>query len=349
MAKGDRWRIEVPIDAEGGASSGTGELKELNKNVKKLDKTMFLNVDVIEALSSIAGSLFKVIQPLFKLLGILLVVIFLPLMPLLKSIIEALEEFVSDVADAGGGLKGLVSAIIENFDADEFIGLAAILAGMLVIAFGTGLATIGWSSIILGIVILYGDELAQGIIKSIGKFWAGVLAAVLVAASSLLLFAFGGWLLLIAGGTVAFAIVFWDKIKQTLKDMALAFLGIGSKIKQKIVDSFKVLYKIGQIIVDAVKDAVSNLGSFVSGFFGGPKATGGPVASGTSYLVGEKGPEIFTPSSNGNIIPNNKIGGNTTIQINNPIVRKDSDIKMIANEVSKVMQRQLSGRISTGI
>jgi hypothetical protein len=33
---------------------------------------------------------------------------------------------------------------------------------------------------------------------------------------------------------------------------------------------------------------------------------GGPVSSGSSYLVGERGPEIFTPSSAGNIISNQK-------------------------------------------
>lgn len=37
---------------------------------------------------------------------------------------------------------------------------------------------------------------------------------------------------------------------------------------------------------------------------GGARASGGPVISGSTYLVGEKGPELFTPNSNGNIIPN---------------------------------------------
>ncbi len=38
-------------------------------------------------------------------------------------------------------------------------------------------------------------------------------------------------------------------------------------------------------------------------------ATGGPASAGRSYLVGEKGPEIFTPKSSGTVIPNNMIGG----------------------------------------
>lgn len=45
----------------------------------------------------------------------------------------------------------------------------------------------------------------------------------------------------------------------------------------------------------------------IKGFFGGARAGGGPVASGTTYLVGENGPELFTPSSAGSIIPNHNL------------------------------------------
>lgn len=38
--------------------------------------------------------------------------------------------------------------------------------------------------------------------------------------------------------------------------------------------------------------------------FGGPKAAGGPVAGDRTYLVGEKGPELFAPGRSGAIIPN---------------------------------------------
>lgn len=45
----------------------------------------------------------------------------------------------------------------------------------------------------------------------------------------------------------------------------------------------------------------------LKGFFGGGKAVGGPVSAGTTYLVGENGPELFTPSSAGSIIPNHNL------------------------------------------
>ena len=50
--------------------------------------------------------------------------------------------------------------------------------------------------------------------------------------------------------------------------------------------------------------------------FRGPRAAGGPVAPGGSYLVGERGPELFTPSSSGNITPNSAMGGGNTITVN---------------------------------
>lgn len=43
------------------------------------------------------------------------------------------------------------------------------------------------------------------------------------------------------------------------------------------------------------------------------KAAGGNVNSGQSYIVGERGPELFTPSTSGNITPNNKLSGATTL------------------------------------
>lgn len=54
---------------------------------------------------------------------------------------------------------------------------------------------------------------------------------------------------------------------------------------------------------------VKGISGAIENIFGGGRATGGPVTGGTTYLVGEKGPELFTPGSSGNIIPNNRIGG----------------------------------------
>jgi len=46
------------------------------------------------------------------------------------------------------------------------------------------------------------------------------------------------------------------------------------------------------------------------------RASGGPVMAGGSYVVGERGPELFTPGTSGNITPNNAIGGGGNITVN---------------------------------
>jgi hypothetical protein len=51
--------------------------------------------------------------------------------------------------------------------------------------------------------------------------------------------------------------------------------------------------------------------------FSGFRASGGPVSGGSSYIVGEKGPELFTPGTSGSITPNNALGGaGNTITVN---------------------------------
>ena len=69
-------------------------------------------------------------------------------------------------------------------------------------------------------------------------------------------------------------------------------------------------------IGDAIAGGVS---SIFGSMFGGGKATGGAVDSGTTYLVGEKGPELFTPERSGAIIPNHALqrpAGGVNIVVN---------------------------------
>ncbi len=76
--------------------------------------------------------------------------------------------------------------------------------------------------------------------------------------------------------------------------------------------------------------------SLGAALFGGGKASGGDVSSGTTYLVGENGPELFTPSNNGNIIPNNALrGGGDTYNIYAPGADK-AGLAMLANAIRAV-------------
>lgn len=54
--------------------------------------------------------------------------------------------------------------------------------------------------------------------------------------------------------------------------------------------------------------------SALGGMFGGAKAGGGDVIEGRAYLVGENGPEMFTPRTTGTITPSGATGGATIVQ-----------------------------------
>lgn len=48
-----------------------------------------------------------------------------------------------------------------------------------------------------------------------------------------------------------------------------------------------------------------NLGGLLGSILGLPgRATGGPVSPGRGYMVGERGPELFIPTSAGRVVPN---------------------------------------------
>ncbi len=53
-----------------------------------------------------------------------------------------------------------------------------------------------------------------------------------------------------------------------------------------------------------------SLAGLVGGLFGLPgRATGGPVAAGRAYMVGERGPELFVPTAAGRVEANGQGGG----------------------------------------
>ena len=81
----------------------------------------------------------------------------------------------------------------------------------------------------------------------------------------------------------------------------------------------------------------------------GMRAAGGPVAGGTPYIVGEKGPELFMPGRSGTVIPNDALGGggSTNVVVNvdasgNSNVQGDqAQAKQLGVVVSAAVQAEL--------
>ena len=76
----------------------------------------------------------------------------------------------------------------------------------------------------------------------------------------------------------------------------------GAKSLQEVLSD--VLKDIGKMLISfGIKSLLGGIDIGGTKIFGGGKAAGGPVSSNSTYMVGEKGPELFVPSTAGTIIP----------------------------------------------
>lgn len=110
-----------------------------------------------------------------------------------------------------------------------------------------------------------------------------------------------------------------DRIAAELIASKLADFLFGGKTSGSGSGTTGLLQNIGNLFASFGGSFGGAAGSGNASFTGQglltPRAHGGPVFAGGSYVVGEDGPELFSPSSNGRITPNNELGGNITTNI----------------------------------
>lgn len=99
-----------------------------------------------------------------------------------------------------------------------------------------------------------------------------------------------------------------------------------------VVDSIRRL-------IDIVKSnpLIAGIGNVIANAFGGGRAAGGPVNTGTSYVVGENGPELFVPRTAGRIIPNGGNGSTINITVNGAI-----DPSSTARQIADLLKSEAS-------
>ncbi len=111
------------------------------------------------------------------------------------------------------------------------------------------------------------------------------------------------------------------------------YAAIGQTIEQEITGALLGATSASEALSNVLNAASRQLMNFALGSFnlGGEKgsgsgifgaiadifrANGGPVKGGRSYIVGERGPEVFTPGISGGITPNSALGGaNVTVNV----------------------------------
>ncbi|MDZ7629689.1 MAG: phage tail tape measure C-terminal domain-containing protein [Parvularculaceae bacterium] len=111
----------------------------------------------------------------------------------------------------------------------------------------------------------------------------------------------------------------------SLKGLSRAIL---NDLKRAAIDSF-------------IRKPVENLlFSALSGAFGGGRAAGGFVAAGQSYLVGERGPELFTPQSSGRI--GGAGGGAVNVSITLPGVTDPASFRNSETQIAASLARVIA-------
>jgi hypothetical protein len=98
--------------------------------------------------------------------------------------------------------------------------------------------------------------------------------------------------------------------------------GISSKeilFKFKTQGSAAALEYASYLARGAEYGGISEFDALTLAGISGTRANGGSVMGGGTYIVGERGPELFTPGTSGTITPNNALGGggaNITVNVN---------------------------------
>lgn len=101
-----------------------------------------------------------------------------------------------------------------------------------------------------------------------------------------------------------------------------------------------ILNDLRRVAIDSFvrKPVQALVSSLLTGPFGGGRAGGGFVAPGASFLVGERGPEVFTPSSSGRVSPGPGVGG-VSVNITLPGVRDAESFRQSETQIAAALAR----------
>ena len=107
----------------------------------------------------------------------------------------------------------------------------------------------------------------------------------------------------------------WKEMSDKKQAFEKQYMEILEINHQKQVDMTNKLVEQWNAVYRAKMRAMSAGGGGSSG----SRASGGPVYQGNAYLVGEAGPEMFVPATNGKIVKNSELwagGGNISVNVN---------------------------------
>ena len=350
------FKVEVPIDVGGGGKSGKeigekiaeGFLKQTKSLAKSAGTgagsgggTALMSVGTkmlgwVAIIGMAIDAIWVFIKPIFSLLKVLIMLLFLPLVPILKPLLMFLAAFVKMTANTMKILMGYVQKLVNMF--------------------GEGVTWI-WENILKP--VWEGLVKAFEIFKEFGIWlWENIF---LPGFNNVLEFGLWIWNLFAEGFNIVlgFGMRIWEEI---IQPAWFYLIDVGFRIWNEIIQpAWLYLKDVGKWVWNVIKSPWewlagkirsiwSMIKSAVSNMI--PKFLRGGDSKKDDFISRPgQNPVSFNPSDT--IIGVKDIsklggGGSIVVNINNPSVRQSSDIKNIANEVSLILQRQTSRRISSG-
>ncbi len=141
----------------------------------------------------------------------------------------------------------------------------------------------------------------------------------------------------------------WSGLKIMFKETIDAIVAYFQPLINVINNIINALSRVGSglsSIASTVGGKISSAVSSVAGAISGKKAQGGNISGGSTYLVGENGPELFSASSGGFITPSNKLGGGgggIVVNINGGNYLSEDAAGQMGDYIIKQLQLQMRG------
>lgn len=297
-----------------------------------------------KAFSRFVGALRRIGEGLGKFFGTLLTPILNVLADLLTNPIRAIKDSFLGFLDAIKQLMPLVfKVIVDGFKAMAQLTLiiAQRLFGGLFNIFKSGFTAIGQLTKI--VMALLGRTIFDGL-KAIGILFVLTIRRIFqiwkTGFQNIALLFQGAFIFLgdLTKGFKDFLVGVWnnisDGIANAVGNIRNTVLSIIEPIRTAIDAINSIIDKIKEFVIEKAKATFFGIGRL----FG--RQLGGFVQEGRPVVVGERGPELFTPTTGGQITPTNRLGGGTQITINiigNTLLDEDTAVKigdMIINRVS---------------
>ena len=138
-----------------------------------------------------------------------------------------------------------------------------------------------------------------------------------------------------------------NDIKEGIKGLIKGTSTLGDLLNN-VADRFLDLALNQALFGSAAGEFKKGAGGGIFGAIAGMFANGGRPPVGRPSIVGEKGPELFVPSSSGTIVPNNKLGGggSTSVVVNvdasgSDVQGDDAGAKELGTLISVAVQGEL--------